>query len=322
MQLLLPPKPDEVFVFGKRPRPVPRSYGAKIFRAIFSDGRMPDGNYAIEPDIPGQKFNPYERVLQRFPTSASWRLEDLHPYLGLQRLEIRDSRDALQRLLNERDAILIDEHSLSGWEEIDSRGLAKAEAAVLDAIAACGTPDALVLMFALLHVAIWKDGPTAGKELAQRIHHCRQTAAAFLSSPVFARDDASCNLRARLEFVFELGIELVVRDGKRSNLRRAQFLERPVPRRIVPVPRTPEVKDAMRCLNAAGPHQWEELRSPLPESFCPDGWEITPAHVRAAGEYLAQASLTLVESFKLGAAGLGRGPAGRRAGARTNSQLQ
>lgn len=321
LQLLLPVTKGEVFVFGKRPRPLHRTYAPKYFQAIYDDGTMPDGNYAVEPDIPGQKFNPYERVVQRFPISAPWRLSDLRSFLGLQRLEIYDSHDTLQRLLNDRDAMLVDAHSLSGWNEIDSRGLALAEATVLDALAACGTPDALGLMFALLHAAIWKDCPHSGREIAQRIHHCRKAAGAFLRSPVFARDAPDCNLKSRLGFMLESCIKMAERDGKRSNLRGTKILELPLPRRIFPVPRTREVQDAMRCLNAAGHHQWEELYSPLPDSFCPDGWEITKAHVQAAGAFLTQASLKLVESFQLGEAGLGRGASRRREGTRTKSQL-
>lgn len=304
-QLPLPIEPGEVFVFGRSPEPIPKAYAPKLFQTIYDEGTTPYGNYAVEPHDPDRKFNLYERVSQRFPQSRPWILNDLRPFLGIGWLYISDSASHLLRLLQERDAMLVHGHSLAGWVRVDPDGPKRAEAEVLARIAEAGTPDAVLLLYSALHAMIWEDRYSRD-EIAERIAICRHAATSFAASPVLARNPDDDELRCRLEFLLGQGIEIVEMDGKRSMVKGPSRTLMPIPRRVLPVPRTQSCLDAMRCLNAAGDHAWEELHSPPPDSFCPTGWDVCDSQVRAAGEFLVRASVELLKTFTLGEAGKGR----------------
>lgn len=319
-QLLFEIEPGEVFVFGKSPRPHPENTAPKYFQSVFS-GANPDGNYWLDPDHSNVRFNLYERVLARVPESGPWYLGDLEHFLRLKPLTISRSTGTLIRLLDDRQAVLVDAGALSGWERFDPDGLAHAEQAVIERLIAGATPDSVSFFYTLLHSTVWEDSPASQLVLPIRREHCRRATTAFLDSPILTGEHFDSDLIRWLDLLLEIGVDLTEGDGKRSLLTGRNSLLLPLPTKILPVPRTQGCLDAMRCLSAGGEHAWKELNQPLPGSFCPTGWDLTEDQFRAAAAHLRQAALEMAERFGLGLRGAGRSPRTRSTLGSRNSQL-
>lgn len=151
-QLAQPTEDGEAFVWARVPFPdesIPDMFGR-----IYELGTNPDGAYFTEPNSPGKKFNLFSRVLERVPESRHWLLRQASGYFE-EAANVAESLALTRDLLSHSGWLLLSAECVHAWTEFDPVAAAAAGQQTLDKLSEMPRPEALLLLLALLHQAVW-----------------------------------------------------------------------------------------------------------------------------------------------------------------------
>lgn len=262
-QLALPISADEQikgFVFGVRP--YPDDSVTEMFWRTYALGKNPDGAYFSEPDGSGGKFNLFERVLARVPESRHWILSEANVYFSGQPT-VDESAQHTSSFLSHGSMALLSAESAHAWGEQDLEGLVAAERLTLQSLSIQATPEALTLLLALLHLAIWhfvppqRDAKPTNPDLPDVLAECCVRCATAIGQLDWVRgSEQGSDLAGRLEDAVRGAVHWVRHQGHRSPSTR-QTLHR-FPSRIVLIPDTAENQRRMRALSLRSSLYWFE----------------------------------------------------------------
>jgi hypothetical protein len=272
-------KPGEVFQFGIEPEPLPRRTVEKLFDRPHNLGSNPDGRYVKEP-YSEEKFNLFERVVERIPASKYWLLQDWTHYFETACPHIDISIEIFTRLTEEMDICLVDSSAFQAWTEADPKGFEQAEAITTSSLVHCHVPEIISLLLSMLHVAAWKNiGGRYYDKVIWSLHSMLYLAVrTFSKSPAFDYSDDSWEIATQIPYLVQTAPQNIARSGARSEPKKRWDVP-DFPDKIIFVRRSDANAKAMRTLHAGG-DQWCDgsiLELLFPDAKFPTSQELAEA---------------------------------------------
>lgn len=269
-QLILPPEPGKVFVFGVCPAPTFASFAPKIFDRIFYEGTDPD-NFGFNDPAPDQvevrtRYNLLHRVSGYLPLSEDWLFSELLPYCADTLPGIVYAEELIQRSCKRLGFNQLSTMAGETAFRFKAAALADIETDNLASLANNPEPIHLVLLLALFHQQKWHH-PDADRTKLYR-DFCFRGIRNFIARPEFDRDPTALSVRESVRNVFMQIVRQIGRSGHRS-LAEGCFDAYPTPAFCLNFNR---YADAEECLTFKNAIPFDALlsdaRDPGKNSYC------------------------------------------------------
>lgn len=259
-----------------------RRVAPHVFREIYASGKNPDGNYWLEYDDSGRKFNLYERACERVPASRPWLLKEFRAYLQEDPPSISLSRAHLSSFLEKRELIFVPGRAVRAIKYLRPQTYRRMRKRAVRCLLRAATPSTLLFLMAFLHEVVWW---ARRRPVGDVVEIAVDAVFQFCNSLVKREFDDASEIAEAIRGPLYGAVHSIECWGDRSPHAGYSRVLEDLPRDPLLIKDTQAMRDACACLHAAGEESYERMFSPLPfryEGKPGTDWRPTEESINAA----------------------------------------
>ena len=261
---------------------LPNRLAPHAFREIHASGKNPDGNYWTEYDDSGARFNLFERVCQRVPSSRPWLFKEFLPYIRQDPPPIAHSRSELLRYLEDRELTFLPKRAVSALLFLRPLAYRYLRTRAVRHLLEASTPSTLLFLLTYLHEVVW----WAKGRSTDDVERIAVAAVLRFSKSLLERGFDDVDEIARIiESRIYRAVFSIKHWGDRSPHAAYERVLEDLPPAPLLIRDTAEMREACACVHAAGEDWFERAGTPLPsryEALSGSTWAPTPGSIQTA----------------------------------------